>query len=634
VLSSLTILLYNNFSSQKYPGGSLRIFFGSQTGTAEGFARTLMEEGKEAGFDAKIVDLEDFDADMLSQTKLAIFLMATYGEGEPTDNAARFVKWLKNEDESVDSSFLSNVEFTVFGLGNRQYEHYNRMGKLTNKLLEKLGGKRVVEYGEGDDDGTLEEDFDAWKAKLWPSFKAHFHLEDSSVHSQGSTLSAPKHVSLEFNVKSLGKISTDKISDLRTSQKSVKHHASTKHFWTAPHATIVANSELRNISFNKAGEEVGSTRHIEISLKGTGLTYITADNLAILPENPSDKVISLANTLGYDLDDVVDFEATSENKDLKPMYPTPCSVRDLLTLYVDIQGSLRHSTLKTLSSYVSDSGQQKWISTLLVAENRAKFKHEIEDQRKSLCDLLTNELSSAKIPIADFLHIASPIQPRYYTISSSSSLYPETVHVTVSVTEYKVNGKTFTGLCSGFLRDLIPKQSQCRIFVRASTFRLPKSISTPIILIGPGTGIAPMRAILQERSVIQSKQGKSDLGSCALFFGCKYADMDYIYRSELENFVKSEVLTELYTAFSRETNKKIYVQHLLSEPTTTKKLLNWILNENAHIYVCGATAMGADVMAALTQIIQAERSFSTAEASAYIKKLQDQNRYIQELWTA
>lgn len=633
-------------TSQKYPGGKLSIFFGSQTGTAEGFARTLMEEGKEAGFDAKTVDLEEFDPDTLADSNLAIFLMATYGEGEPTDNAAKFARWLKNADGDVPGSFLSGLKFTVFGLGNRQYEHFNKMGKQTNAGLESLGAQRVYTYGEGDDDGTLEEDFDNWKANLWTGLCTALNLTDGANQAHAVEMShksnAPAKVTLEFIAKSIG-TSNAKADESRgatstreSTKTSQKYNSSTKHFFTAPRAKIVAMRELRNQNFDRIPkQEIGSTLHVEIDLKSVGIQYQTADNLAILPENDTSVVERIARQLNYDLDEVVDLEAAPGNKEFKLLYPTPCSIRDILTLYVDIQGAVRHSTMKNLAAYVAEGNQQKWLSDLLATENRSKFKQVVEDGRRSIFDLLTNELSSCRIPLSDFLNIVPCIQPRYYTISSSSSQFPNIVHITVSITEYETKSKkNFVGLCSGFLKCLKAGNDSMRVFVRASSFRLPQSISTPIIMVGPGTGIAPMRALLQEKSFQAGKNGKSAIGQSMLFFGCKYHDMDFIYESEFMDLKERGVLTKLHTAFSRDTNKKVYVQHLLTETEVAKELMEWIFSNNAYVYVCGATSMGTDVMNAFVKIVEDYKKVSHDEALKIVKGLQEKGRYVQELWTA
>lgn len=589
------------------------------------------------GFDAKLCDLEDFDADVMKETKLAIFLMATYGEGEPTDNALKFMKWLKNEANEVSADFLGGLRYVVFGLGNKQYEHFNRTGKMTNSGLAAFGASPVYQYGEGDDDGSLEEDFDKWKADLWSN------LGGSSAATVGDAIET---VSLNYNVKVVG-TSNGKSDETRgaTSTKasakasvSSKVPASLKHFFTSPRAQILVNRELRNQSF-QSKEAVGSTRHIEVDLRAAGLTYTTADNLAILPENPAQVVEDLAVHLGYNLDDLVDFEAIpGKESDFQLIYPSPCSVRDLLTSYADVLGPVRHSTMKQLVAYVTDAAQKKWASQLVAADQRAQFKEAIEETHQSLFTLLTKSLSSSKIPLADFLHIVSAIQPRYYTISSSSSYFPETVHITVSVTEYQTKkGDQFTGLTSGFLKRLQAGQDYARVFVRPSTFRLPKSVKNPVIMVGPGTGLAPMRALLQERQfrLDSSAEGSADPGNCVLFFGCKHANMDFIYKDEIESWQSKGTLTQLHTAFSRDTARKVYVQHLmLDDSTVGQSLVKMLVEQQGSFYVCGATAMGADVMNAIITLLKTHGKMSAESATAMVKTLQEQGRYVQELWTA
>ena len=159
------------------PAGPLFIYFGSQTGTAEGFAATLAAEAKERGFAPEVIDLEEFEADQLVEAGRAILLMATYGEGEPTDNAHEFSTWLKDADDGAlaDGGADGPLAFAVFGLGNRQYEHFNAMGKLVDERLAAIGGDRLLELGVGDDDANLDEDFETWKDAMWPAFCARFH---------------------------------------------------------------------------------------------------------------------------------------------------------------------------------------------------------------------------------------------------------------------------------------------------------------------------------------------------------------------------------------------------------------------------------------------------------------------------
>lgn len=591
------------------------------------------------GFNAKTIDLEDFNPEVLMETERAIFLMATYGEGEPTDNAIAFTKWMKNTEKELSAECLSKLKYSVFGLGNKQYEHYNLMGKATDTCLGALGASRMFEYGEGDDDATLEEDFDAWRSQLWPALTAAFHpdaavVEEMNTRARLGSMDAPSKVKLDFKaVKTEEKSITGTAAVAAIDSHTI--HASTRHFFTAPRAEIVVNRELRNIGNTKeSAAEAGSTRHIEINLKGVKLHYQTADNLAILPENSTDNVAALASSQGYDLDQTFVLQKLpSEDDVFKHTFPTPCTVREALTLYYDIQGPIKQALLKHLLPYVSDQQQLAWLTDILHKDNRAALKALSEEGGKNLCDLLANELSSCKIPLSDILHIVPFIQPRYYTISSSSSVHPDNVHVTIAITDFITKtGKQFLGLTSGYVTT--SGSTNCRVFVRPSSFRLPPQLSTPIIMVGPGTGLAPMRALLQERKFQQTAQQGTVGPKNILFFGCKNRAVDYIYSDELEAYEKEGVLTKLHTAFSRDAKEKVYVQHLMVQPETAQELLGLLLNQGAYIYVCGATAMGADVMAAFIKILQEQNNMSTAQATSFIKELQDKGRYVQELWTA
>ena len=632
----------NNNSDNEFPGGPMTIFFGSQTGTAEGFARTLMEEGRERGFDASIYDLEDFDPEAIKGTKLAVFLMATYGEGEPTDSSTTFFNWLKNEDGSTEDDCLKNTEYTVFGLGNTQYEHYNRMGKLTNKHLSLLGATRVFDYGEGDDDGTLEEDFQNWRDKLWPSMISNYGGNGDNDDSHKNKSMSDHKVKLQFRTKNVS-------GGNPKSPPSSQINTSTKHFFTSPLATILVNKELRS---ETEGKDIGSTRHIEIDIKNTNLQYNTADNLAVLSENDIEIVNALATSMGYDLNQKVILEATNTaTVPFKHMFPNPCTIKDILTKYTDIQGIVRHSAATHILPYVKNDNQKKWLENLLSKDNRSKYKKEIEDEQLGFAELLCQKglLSSAQIPFDDFLHIVPMLQPRYYTISSSSNVYKTSIHITVSVTDYELNYKSyitgskrrFKGVCSSYLASL-KKGSKVSVFVRSSTFKIPENLNVPVIMVGPGTGVAPMRAIIQERSwqheqELKTKKKKSNddvgAGRNSLYFGCRNRKHDYIYSDELQEAKEAGTLTNLHLAFSREQKNKIYVQDIITKAENQKEIIS-DLQLGAHVYVCGATQMGVDVMEAFVNTFMSHYYMSKEQAQNEIKELQRKGRYIQELWTA
>jgi NADPH-ferrihemoprotein reductase len=255
-----------------------------------------------------------------------------------------------------------------------------------------------------------------------------------------------------------------------------------------------------------------------------------------------------------------------------------------------------------------------------------------------IADIVTRLCPSITCPLEHFIMTCPRLQPRYYTISSSSTVHPTTIHITLAVLESErkdANGevRVFRGLCSGYLASL-KKGDTVSAFVRESTFRLPRQIERPVIMFGPGTGIAPMRATLQERSHFRQTmdpQQRERIGASILYFGCKNRTMDYIYRDELEAFVEDGTLTELHLAFSREMAEKVYVQHLLAK--RAEETWKLIRDENASIFVCGAVRMGADVSSTLQDIISQQGGMNRDKAKAYLDGMAGEGRYVQELWS-
>lgn len=352
--------------------------------------------------------------------------------------------------------------------------------------------------------------------------------------------------------------------------------------------------------------------------------YVTADNLAVLPHNPSSGVSALAMAMGYDLNATIVMEGD------KALFPTPCKVRDALTQYLDIMAIPRRSILSQLALFAQNPEERDRLMFLASKEGRAEFRSFVEDSGRSLLELVTSCFSSIQIPLDHFISLAPTLQPRYYTISSSSSVHPSSIHITVAVTHTPLpGGRVHKGVCSTYLASSLNKT--VRVFVRPSTFRLPAEPRTPIIMIGPGTGIAPMRALLQERHHAL-KVRKQEVGENILFFGCRRRDQDYLYAEELQTLMEDGALTDLMLAFSREQEKKVYVQHLIASEDMASKLWRLMAEENAYVYVCGATSMGHDVHKALEEVVQ--RQGGREDALDVLKKMREEGRYVQELWSA
>lgn len=628
----------------KFPGGHLTIYYGSQTGTAESFAQDLEREGEDHGFKVHVTDLEETDEDVNGEIlkeqmrddngkNRAVFLMSTYGEGEPTDNAAGFIRFLKGhlaidsdgdsaeeekkaQDDGIHASIFDGLDYAVFGLGNKQYEHFNAMGKLIDSAVGKLGGRRIVPLGVGDDDDDLEGDFENWKdTKFWPAMKKSYGGESALAGSKDNKLPECQ-ISLEYLS---GPASPDQIA-----VEDV--HLSSRHYFSAVDCPVTLKRELRS------PDDTGSTLHIEIDISegGDEVKYQTADNLGILPVNSNADVERLAKALNYDLGSYFRLNpAPGHEHKHAALFPSPCSVHECLARYYDLAGPPRRSELKLLASYATDPICKKALMRLASKDGKAEYKKKILDAKMGIVDIISKLCPSIEMPLEHFISVCPRLQPRYYTISSSSTVNPNSIHATVSIlADKRKDGSTFKGVCSNYLADII-HNGKIRAFVRDSTFRLPVDVSKPIVMVGPGTGIAPMRALLQERSH-QKLEQKLPVGSNDLYFGCKTRDLDFIYSDELDEYEREGTLTNMYLAFSREQNEKVYVQHLLAKNASdTWKLID---DDGAYIYVCGGVKMGQDVCVTLRKIIAQHGNRSSTDAKKYLDNMASNGRFVQELW--
>jgi NADPH-ferrihemoprotein reductase len=649
-------------SKQDYPGGQISVYYGTQTGTAESFARQLEREGPEHGFYIHVMDLEDMQVEQLleeqrkdadSGISRVIFLAATYGEGEAPDNAALFAEALKEKsgtdivwDEKkqpldtiipAEPNALQGIEYVVFGLGNKQYDHYNVMGKFFDRAFSLVGGKRLMELGLGDDDDDLEGDFETWKDnKLWPMLEKTY-LPDPSVlkernnnnnaTSNGASSSAAfKMPDCQYAIEYMTPNGNKPIlPNMNLAEHQI--HGQGRHYFSAVDCPVTAVRELRSPS------DGGSTLHMEVDIsQAKSVQYQTADNFGVLPLNATDLVEAVAQKLGYDLNAYFTLKAAPGHDWHGAPFPMPCSVRDCLTRYTDLQGAPRRSDLKLLASYATDPTDQKALLRMSSMDGKAEYREKIVDDYMGLAGLIVHKCPSIQMPLEHFLNLCPMMQTRFYTISSSSSVHPTSVHMTVALTTaQRKDGSVFNGVCSHHMATTKPGQDVLRVFNRSSSFRLPQDTTRPIILIGPGTGIAPMRALLQERSY-QKQVLKKTVGPNVLYFGCKKRSQDFLYQDELQAFAKDGILNQMHLAFSREQSNKVYVQHLLA--SNAKDTWDLIDAQGAYIYVCGAVKMGHDVQEALKEIIQSQgkNCSNPDEAKDYLNRLAKSGRYVQELW--
>ena len=542
------------------------ILFGSQTGNSEKLAKQLKGRLEQQQFQVAVSSMRDFKPNALKKVQNLLIIVSTHGEGEPPDNARSFYEFL----HSKRAPRLEGMRYAVLALGDTSYEYFCQTGKDFDKRLEELGATRIVPRVDCDLD--FEEAAGEWIAQVV-----------SSLSEQLNANVAPAPAQVAVNVTS--------------EEPAQAVYSRTNPF----HAEVI-----ENINLNGRGS-ARETRHLELSLEGSGLTYEPGDALGIYPENQPQLVEELIETAGWRADEPVpagkDGGELPLGEALSRHYEITLLTRPLLQQVAELTGSPK---LKVLTAPGQEQALREYIAG------------------RDLVDLIRG-FDLKGVPAKTFVPLLRKLPPRLYSIASSPKAYPDEAHLTIRKVVYESHGRTRYGVCSTYVAERAEPGSEIPVYVQHNeNFRLPSDPDTPIIMIGPGTGVAPFRAFLGERQ----ETGAS--GKTWLFYGDQHFLTDFLYQVEWQRWLKEGVLTRMDVAFSRDQEQKIYVQHRMLEKA--KELYAW-LEEGAVVYVCGdKSRMAYDVHAALTTIIRREGGLSEEAAAEYLKRMQQERRYQRDVY--
>jgi sulfite reductase (NADPH) flavoprotein alpha-component len=577
------------------------VLFGSQSGNAQRLAKQLAQKLEGQGFQVKLSAMSDYKTNELQKARNLFIVVSTHGEGEPPDNAVSFYEFL----HSKRAPRLDGTNFSVLALGDTSYEFFCKTGKDFDQRLEALGAKRLVPRADCDVD--FEETAAAWIKQVVAaaesvSVSATENAGTASAASAGAGAgAAPAAVSLAAVP---APVAAAAAVTAATPAASAAASGAEEPAYSRSNPFLA--EVLQNINLNGRGSDK-QTHHIEISLAGSGLTYEPGDCLGVYPENHPRLVDEIIYVMGWNEKELVQAPKSDEW----------ITLRDAL---------LRHYEITLLSRKLVEqtaelTGASK-LKELLKAGNEQELKSYI--QGRDLLDLVRDyELRGT--PASKIIPLLRKLPPRLYSISSSLKAAPDEAHITVGAVRYQLHGRTRFGVASVYLAERALPGRKLPVFVQHNPhFKLPQDPSAPIIMIGPGTGVAPFRAFMMEREETGAE------GRSWLFFGEQHFRTDFLYQTEWQRWLKDGVLTRIDLAFSRDTDSRIYVQHRMAE--RSRELYAW-LEEGAHVYVCGdKSQMAKDVHAALLDIVQQEGGMTGEKAAEYLARMQQEKRYQRDVY--
>lgn len=532
----------------------------SQTGNARRLAEQLRDDLVAAKLNVNLVNAGDYKFKQIDREKLLLIVASTQGEGEQAEEAVALHKFI----QSKKAPKMTGTAFAVFGLGDTSYEHFCQAGKDFDSRLTELGAERLLD--RVDADVEYQSVATSWRKQVVELLKQRIPAE-AATQSAVSPVGAVSHLS------------------------------------TATYTKEQPLTALLSVNQKITGRDSDKdVRHIEIELSDPGLRYQPGDALGIWFENDPALVEELVALLWLEGNEPVELNG-------KTLF-----LADALQRHIE----LTQNTTVIINKYAELSRNAELIA--LLADKTALQQYA---QTVPFVDMVRK--APTELGAQQLVDLLRPLTPRLYSIASSQAETENEVHITVGAVRYQVDGRARSGGASGYLSDRLFDGDEVRVFIEPNdNFRLPANPETPIIMIGPGTGIAPFRAFMQQRDA----EGAS--GKNWLFFGNPHFTDDFLYQVEWQRYVKEGLLTHIDLAWSRDQAEKVYVQDCLRKKGA--EVWRW-LQDGAHIYVCGdANRMAKDVEQALLALVAEHGEMDIETADEFLSELRLDRRYQRDVY--
>lgn len=672
--------------------GRVTILFGSQTGCAEEVAHRLAAEAVRRRYTPVCCSMEDYDVRALPTEALVVLIASTTGEGEVPDAMRGFWQFLLRKD--LPDGSLRSVLHACFGLGDSSYPKFCFAAKRLHRRMEQLGSTALVPIGLGDDQDALGIDFalEPWLATLWSALGARLPLPAGCEELAESECPPPRYTVevLPASCEGEGRTAEDMAAGngdwgfvgdapdvptppTPTMAAPVVPAASREHPFRA---RVLENTRL---TASGCGRDV---RHIALDVSGWGLAYEEGDALAVQPRNPMAGTRALVCSLG--LDPSARVRVSLAQPHAPPLPHADWTVLELFVRRLDVYGVPRRSFFALLAYFATEPLHAEKLRELGSAAGAAERREYASLPRRTCAEVLL-EFGSARPPLAYYLDLLPPLRERYFSIASSPRVHPSTVHLCVAVVRYQtmLSIPRF-GVCSSYLAALEPftpgraihtsylaalepssaegaakgiaegaaadkaspptveassvEASTVEVWLRRGCIRMPRGLSSPLVMIGPGTGVAPFRAFTQARQVQRAQAAAAgeaaSVGAAILYFGCRRPEADFLYAAEWAAHQAEGTLLALHTAFSRVPGQpKVYVQHAMVSPPGAAQLWTLLAHPHCHVYIAGASgAMPRDVRKALRALASEHGGLDEAAAAAWLANLEATKRLQCETW--